>query len=407
MTLNNDDLDTIGTHESMIIEKIKTIDSDHAVIPSLGGTDKDDFLRYVTYHCDLEKTIVRHITLDINPLTHVMLSEFCNRPKVNDDVLYLFVDIINLQPPMPVEYDFLNKAKKYSKSINPIKYIVVINIAINSYSYRYFDKRAQEKFIVENINIEEPDYKNLIYIPSVILGEPVDHFHTHVLCIKHMCSNRGLDQIFIHRRLYRALFMKARICGISRVSTFNKSVNECFPDALVTESHESIADREMSMNDFIVQPYLINKADEYRVIICGNRMVIKFRKPRDIGTVNLPDNSKLTITQCNITKNDIITFDTINYEHYFLVDSLVYDHRYLVDKEVEIKYSFISTCVKLYRALNADTAISFDIVTYKNSKKFSIFEFSYEFGTMHMSDDTINFLLDGQIGLLDKKLKQL
>jgi hypothetical protein len=46
--------------------------------------------------------------------------------------------------------------------------------------------------------------------------------------------------------------------------------------------------------------------------------------------------------------------------------------------------------------------MSFDIVTYKDSKYFSIFEFSYEFGTAHMTEATIDFLLDGQIGLINK-----
>ena len=394
---------TIAPHVPTI-EQINAIENKPIEITPIEEYDKSDFLAYVYRHCDLEKTIIKHIEISTNSLIHQVYRDYYNRPRVHDGTLYIFVNSDDcLSKPQPINYDFLSEAKKYSKQITSITSIVVIKIKVSNGMPQYYYKTEQEKFINSNIDNKKPEYKDLIYFNSAELGEPVNHFGTQLLCIKNKGSSRGLDQIFLHIDLYRALYMKAKIDnGQLRLRDFYKNISDCFPDILVTESHESIRERHLAISEFIVQPYLINKDTEYRVIICGSRMVIKQRKDRDIGTINLPNNEKHTIKQCNITKDDKISFDSVKYEHYFLNDTTVHDHRYSVANEVKLKYRFIDTCVKLYQLLNENCAMSFDIVTYKDSKYFSIFEFSYEFGTAHMTEATIDFLLDGQIGLINK-----
>ena len=133
------------------IEQINAIENKPIEITPIEEYDKSDFLAYVYCHCDLEKTIIKHIEISTNSLIHQVYRNYYNRPRVHDGTLYIFVNSDDcLSKPQPVNYDFLSEAKKYSKQITPITSIVVIKIKVSNGFPRYYYKTEQEKFINSN-----------------------------------------------------------------------------------------------------------------------------------------------------------------------------------------------------------------------------------------------------------------
>ena len=102
---------TIAPHVPTI-EQINAIENKPIEITPIEEYDKSDFLAYVYCHCDLEKTIIKHIEISTNSLIHQVYRNYYNRPRVHDGTLYIFVNSDDcLSKPQPVNYDFLSEAK--------------------------------------------------------------------------------------------------------------------------------------------------------------------------------------------------------------------------------------------------------------------------------------------------------
>ena len=71
---NNSNRATIAPHVPTI-EQIVTIENKLIELTPIEEYDKSDFLAYVYCHCDLEKTIVKHIEISTNSL--IPLSSSC------------------------------------------------------------------------------------------------------------------------------------------------------------------------------------------------------------------------------------------------------------------------------------------------------------------------------------------
>ena len=299
----------------------------------------------------------RYIRYAVNSYTLTQALDFEGIPIPVMGNNYIFINNYNTQD---------NTEIKYKEDISHDNQEEIV-ISINQPNFNIMFKDNQYDIIQKYGN--ESGNKYYSEIKQYKLGDELPS-DWNVLCIKKINSARGCDQIYIHKDLYRTVYLNKDI-------PINK-LKEKIPQSVITDMHPSLKDDTSST--YIVQKYYNNIKQEFRIIVTSNLVFIKERKRKEIGALELPDGDTIQIKQANIKKEDPVYLSDVQYEYY------TYD-----DLAQTMHHKYIKLLKQIFNNFNTPT-MAFDIITYTDSDKFSILEFSEEFGMQHMTDEVYRLI---------------
>ena len=299
----------------------------------------------------------RYIRYAVNSYTLTQALDFEGIPITIMGNNYIFINNYNTQDNTEIKY------KEDITHDNQEEIVISISQSISTTMFKDNQYDIIQKYSNKSKN------KHYSEIKQYNLGEELPN-DWNVLCIKKINSARGCDQIYVHKDLYRTVYLNKDI-------PINK-LKEKIPQSVITDMHPSLKDDTSST--YIVQKYYNNIKQEFRIIITNNLVFVKERKRKKIGILELPNGDTIQIKQANIKKEDPVYLSDVQYEYY------TYD-----DLVQTIHHKYIKLLKQIFNSFNTP-AMAFDIITYTDSDKFSILEFSEEFGMQHMTDEVYRLI---------------